>query len=121
VIVGVAHDDQAQGALARAIGSHQGMRFTFFDRQVDPAQDWLAVNFNMQILDFENITHRFHCSKLGSINANCRYAQLAVYIFYMRAKAVVARLCLSLLRLKSATGIAIVAALTQIHRSADNL
>ena len=51
LVARVAHDRVRQRGLARSVGSHQGMDLTARDRQVDTAQDLLALDVHMQVLD----------------------------------------------------------------------
>jgi hypothetical protein len=51
----MAHDDQAERALAAAVRSHQGMRFAALDRQIDAAQDRLAFDGDVEVFDLEGV------------------------------------------------------------------
>ena len=54
LIVVPARQDMRQCALARAVGSHDGMDLTGIHGQVYASQDRLAIDLRMQILDFEH-------------------------------------------------------------------
>ncbi len=58
LIIRVSHQGVAQGALPRAVGAHQGMDFSLAERQVHPAQDFLALDRHVQILDRKNLAHQ---------------------------------------------------------------
>ena len=52
------HDGVAQRALARAVGTHQGVHFAALDLQVHAAQDLLALGSgHVQIGDFQCLGH----------------------------------------------------------------
>ncbi len=57
LVVGMTHDRQPQRALARPVRPHQRVRLAVPDRQVDPAQDRLAVDGNVQAFDLERVSH----------------------------------------------------------------
>ena len=58
LVVRVARQGVAQGALARAVGAHQGVDLALADRQVDPLEDLLAADGDMQVLDRQHFAHR---------------------------------------------------------------
>ena len=49
---GMADEDVAQRALARAVLSHQGMHLAVADGEVDAFQYLFAIYLGMQVLDF---------------------------------------------------------------------
>ena len=56
-VIRVAHQGVAQRALARAVRPHQGMDLALADRQVDPFEDLLAIDRDVQVVDLENFAH----------------------------------------------------------------
>ena len=58
LVVRVAHQGVAQRALARAVGAHQGVDLALADRQVDPLEDLLAVDGDVQVLDRKDLAHQ---------------------------------------------------------------
>ena len=50
---------QPERALARAVGPHQRVRLAAADRQVDAAQDRLAFDGDVQVVDFQCLSHRY--------------------------------------------------------------
>ena len=55
LVVRVAHQGVAQGALARAVGPHQGVDLALADREVDPLEDLLAVDGDVQVVDLRTL------------------------------------------------------------------
>ena len=53
-IAGVAGENMPQGALARAVGAHNGVHFAGLDRQVQTAQDFLALDLGVQVFDLQH-------------------------------------------------------------------
>ena len=53
----MAHDGEAQRALAGAVGSHQGMDFAAANPQVDPPQNRLSRHAYVQIADRQGFFH----------------------------------------------------------------
>ena len=53
----MAHDGKAQRALARAVGTHQGVDFATPNREADSLQDRLARHLDVQIADRQNVAH----------------------------------------------------------------
>ena len=51
LILKVAHQGIGQGALAGAVGTHDGVNFAFGHLKVHALQDLIALNGNVQILD----------------------------------------------------------------------
>ena len=49
----IAEKDVGQGRLAGAVGPHQGVHLAAVDRQLDPAQDGLAFDGDVEVLDLE--------------------------------------------------------------------
>ena len=54
LVVGAAGEHPGQGALARAVGPHDGVDLARIHRQVNAAEDLVVVNFRVQVLDFEH-------------------------------------------------------------------
>ena len=58
LVVRVAHQGVAQGALARAVRAHQGVDLALAEREVDPLEDLLAVDGDVQVVDRKNLAHQ---------------------------------------------------------------
>ena len=54
-VVGVAGDDLGEGALAGAVGPHDGMYLAGLHLEVDAAEDLLAVDAGVEVLDVEQV------------------------------------------------------------------
>ena len=63
VVLGMPHEGVGQGALAGAVGPHDGVNFTGRDRQRQSVDDLLAVDFDLQVFDAQgssgNVTFTF--------------------------------------------------------------
>ncbi len=56
-VFGVADDDLGQGALAVAVGAHDGVQFAAGHGQVDAFEDGLVADGGVQVADFELVGH----------------------------------------------------------------
>ena len=61
LVVRVAHDGEAERALAGAVRAHQGVRFAAADREVHAAEDRLAFDGDVQIRDLQRFSHCINC------------------------------------------------------------
>src|SRR5262249_19222474 len=62
-LVGItAGEDLSERALSRAIRTHDGMHLTGVRREIDAAEDLLAVDAGVEVVDFEHVD----CFLLGS-------------------------------------------------------
>ncbi len=54
LVAGVAGEGVGEGRLARAVGAHEGVQLALCDDEVDAAEDLVAVDLDVQVLDGEH-------------------------------------------------------------------
>ena len=57
LVAGLAGEHIGERRLARAVRAHDGVHLALLDRQVEAVEDFLAVDFDVQVFDFK----KRHC------------------------------------------------------------
>ncbi len=57
LVIRVPHQGVAEGALAGAVRTHQGVHLALAERQIHPAQDLFFPDGHVQIFDRKNFAH----------------------------------------------------------------
>src|SRR5262249_19996653 len=71
-----AGEDTGQGALAGAVGPHDGVDLAGVDREVDAAEDFFVLDAGVQVLDFEHGRFSSQCLWGRSLLALVAYPTL---------------------------------------------
>ena len=58
-VVGLAGEHMGERRFARAVGAHDGVHLALLDRQIETVEDLLAVDLDVQVLDFQAEALRF--------------------------------------------------------------